>query len=101
MGLRGRHAWAPATLRLLQFFRRFQCLYFVLQGQAQLRIDDASIGKRCHELRIPDEDKTWRIVYRIDTDAILVLEVFKKTTEKTPSTVIDACKERIKRYDEL
>lgn len=25
-----------------------------------------SIGPRCHELRIQDKDKTWRIVYRID-----------------------------------
>ncbi len=29
-----------------------------------------SIGKRCHELRIVDEDSIWRVVYRIDDDAI-------------------------------
>ncbi len=34
-----------------------------------------SIGKRCHELRIDDENATWRIVYRIDSDAIVILEV--------------------------
>src|SRR5258705_4373638 len=34
-----------------------------------------SIGTRCHELRIQDQDKSWRIVYRIDTDAIVILEV--------------------------
>jgi phage-related protein len=33
-----------------------------------------AIGARCHELRIND----WRIVYRIDDDAIVVLEVFLK-----------------------
>jgi phage-related protein len=30
-----------------------------------------TIGPRCHELRIPDANRTWRIVYRIDTDAIV------------------------------
>src|SRR3954453_11898204 len=43
------------------------------------------IGPRCHELRVRDEDKNWRIVYRIDDDAILVTEVFPKTTGKTPN----------------
>ena len=33
-----------------------------------------SIGKRCHELRIVDEDSTWRVVYRIDDDAIVIAE---------------------------
>jgi phage-related protein len=58
-----------------------------------------SIGKRCHELRIQDRNKTWRIVYRIDADAIVILEVFEKKTQQTPKSVIDTCKERIKDYD--
>ena len=29
-----------------------------------------SIGARCQELRVNDQDKTWRIIYRIDEDAI-------------------------------
>lgn len=59
------------------------------------------IGRRCHELRIPDPitDKTWRIIYRIDPDAIVVLELFAKKTQKTPQGVIDVCKQRIKLYD--
>jgi phage-related protein len=60
-----------------------------------------SIGAHCHELRIPDEQKTWRIVYRIDPDAIVIAEVFQKTTGKTPTHVIEACKQRLRRYDEL
>jgi hypothetical protein len=28
-----------------------------------------TIGRRCHELRIRDENQTWRIVYRVDEDA--------------------------------
>jgi phage-related protein len=59
-----------------------------------------SIGKRCHELRIVDENQTWRVVYRIDDDAIVVLEVFSKRTRETPKKVIDRCKRRIKDYDE-
>lgn len=57
------------------------------------------IGPRCHELRINDETVTWRIVYRIDDDAIIILEVFDKKTGKTPKAVIDNCKRRIKLYD--
>jgi phage-related protein len=51
-----------------------------------------SIGRRCHELRINDERSTWRIVYRVDEDAIVILEVFSKKTQQTPKGVIDACK---------
>lgn len=58
-----------------------------------------SIGRRCHELRIVDQDVDWRIVYRIDADAIVILEVFSKTTKRTPKRVIDACKRRIAQYD--
>ena len=59
------------------------------------------IGKRCHELRIGDKDQDWRIVYRVDSDAIVILEVFAKATRRTPQTVIDACKRRLKQYDSL
>lgn len=58
------------------------------------------IGARCHELRIQDEDQTWRIVYRLDPDAVVILEVFSKKTQETPKRVIDACKQRLKRYNE-
>ncbi|MBI2266437.1 MAG: type II toxin-antitoxin system RelE/ParE family toxin [Armatimonadetes bacterium] len=57
-----------------------------------------SIGLRCHELRIDDEDKTWRIVYRIDNDAIVILEVFEKKTQKTPREVLENCRRRIRLY---
>ena len=58
-----------------------------------------SIGPRCHELRINDADKTWRVIYRIDPDAIVIAEVFAKKTEKTPKDVIQACKKRLMEYD--
>ncbi len=58
-----------------------------------------SIGKRCHELRIQDEKVTWRIMYRVDSDAIIILEVFAKKTNKTPKEVIKNCQRRLKLYD--
>jgi phage-related protein len=42
---------------------------------------------------------TWRIIYRIDDDAIIILEVFNKKTQQTPKNVINVCKKRIKEYD--
>jgi phage-related protein/DNA-binding XRE family transcriptional regulator len=55
-----------------------------------------SIGTRCHELRINDENLTWRIVYRIYTDAILILDVFEKKTKKSQNQIsIFASKESI------
>ena len=58
-----------------------------------------TIGAHCHELRIVDTHSIWRIVYRIDADAILILEVFSKKTRETPQNVIDTCKKRIGNYD--
>lgn len=58
-----------------------------------------SIGSHCHELRIMDEKKSWRIIYRIDRDAIVILEVFRKTTQQTPQRVIADCKRRLSQYD--
>ena len=57
------------------------------------------IGQRCYELRINDQNKTWRIMYRIDKDAIVILEVFEKRTQKTPQSVIEVCRKRIRSYD--
>jgi len=58
-----------------------------------------SIGSNCHELRIVDENTTWRIIYRIDADAIIILEVFSKKTTQTPKRIIEICKKRLKDYD--
>ncbi|MBN1997753.1 type II toxin-antitoxin system RelE/ParE family toxin [candidate division KSB1 bacterium] len=60
-----------------------------------------SIGPRCYELRINDINLTWRIMYRIDPDAIIILHVFEKKTTKTPKQVIDLCQNRLKFYDSL
>ena len=60
-----------------------------------------AVGRRCHELRIIDADVTWRLVYRIDADAIVVAEVFAKKTQATPKSVIEACKRRLRAYDAI
>lgn len=59
------------------------------------------IGARCHELRNNDESNTFRIMYRVDADAIVVLEVVKKKTEQTPQSVIETCRHRLRAYDRL
>jgi phage-related protein len=58
------------------------------------------IGERCHELRVVDNDKTWRIIYRIDSDAIVILDVFSKKTRSTPKSVIDRSRQRLREYDD-
>jgi phage-related protein len=58
-----------------------------------------SIGPHCHELRVRDRDKNWRLIYRIDTDGIVILAVFQKTTRETPDHVIENCRRRLRRYD--
>lgn len=60
-----------------------------------------SIGPHCAELRIVDADKTWRIIYRVDPDAVLIADVFAKKTQTTPKAVIDLCKKRLRTYDAL
>lgn len=59
------------------------------------------IGSNCHELRINDEEKTWRIVYFIDNEAIVILSIFAKTTNKTPKKVIEICQKRLKQYQNI
>jgi phage-related protein len=59
----------------------------------------SSVGPRCHELRIKDMDADWRIIYRIDPDAMVILEVFRKMTRTTPKQVINTCGQRLRHYD--
>jgi len=60
-----------------------------------------AVGRRCLELRIRDRKKNWRIMARIDRDAVVVVEVFEKKTRTTPAKVIATCKDRLTRYDEI
>lgn len=58
-----------------------------------------AIGARCHELRVPDEGATWRLLYRTDPDAIVIAAVFSKKTRTTPKTVLDTGRRRFQAYD--
>jgi phage-related protein len=57
-----------------------------------------AIGKRCHELRVVDRDQTWRIMHYLAVDAVVVLDVFSKKTEGTPTIVLDTCRTRLAAY---
>lgn len=57
------------------------------------------VGPRCGALRVRDAEHNWRIMYRIDSDAVLVVEVYAKKTRKIPDEVIERCKKRLKQYD--
>jgi phage-related protein len=82
---------AGMLLRLLQHGERLG------MPQAEPLSD---VGKRCGALRVRDAGHNWRIMYRIDPDAVLILEVYAKKSQKIPDEVIERCQERIKRYDE-
>lgn len=60
-----------------------------------------AIGPGCHELRVVDAHSTWRIVYRIDTDAIVIGDVFCKKAQATPKSTLDACRRRFSAYDAI
>jgi phage-related protein len=59
------------------------------------------IGPRCGALRIPDAGNNWRIIFRVDPDAVLILEVYSKKTRKMPDEVVERCQKRITRYDTI
>ena len=61
----------------------------------------SNLGPRCHELRINDEVGTFRIMYRVDADAIIILDVWMKKTQQTPLSVMGACRRRLREYDRL
>jgi phage-related protein len=86
---------AAARLKAGFLLRKLQ------QGQ-KLEMPDSRpmpvIGKQCHELRINDKNSTWRIIYYLADNAVIILEVFAKKTQKTPKNVIDTCKKRLFLY---
>ena len=75
-----------------------------LQRGEKLRMPQSrplpSLGARCHELRIQDAGATWRLVYRVDADAIVIAEVVSKKTQTTPRHVMQVCQRRLRAYDQ-
>lgn len=59
------------------------------------------VGRRCHELRIDDREtgNAWRIIYRVDPDAIVIVDLFAKKSEVTPQVAIERSARRLRLYD--
>ena len=100
-------AWLAGEIRTPPFSRaaRIQAGYLLrlLQSGKTLGLPHSrpmpTIGRACHELRVVDESQTWRVIYRVDPDAVVILEVFSKKSQATPKRVIDTCKRRLRAYD--
>jgi phage-related protein len=86
--------------------RRAGFLLRMLQRGESLSMPDSrpmpSIALRCHELRVRDGVAriTWRIFYRIDSDAIVVSEILAKKSQRTPAEAIARCRRRLRQYDD-
>jgi phage-related protein len=89
---------AAARVRAGELLRR-------LQRGASLGLPESRpmpvIGLRVHELRVNDHEAgiDWRIVHRIDPDAILVVHWFAKKTRTTPRRIVALCHKRLAGYD--
>lgn len=102
-------AWMHAEIRTPPFSRAGRIEAGVLLRKLQLgeRLGMPhsrpmpSIAPGCHELRLHDSDFSWRIVYAIDADAIVILDVFAKKTRATPTSVIAVCRNRLAEYRRL
>ena len=55
-----------------------------------------AVGPRCRELRLRVDGE-----FRADADAIVILDVFHKKTQRTPRRVIESCRRRLRAYDAL
>ncbi len=61
-----------------------------------------AVGCGCHELRVQDaiSRTTWRLVYRIEADCVVIVDIFAKKTQRLPAEVVWKCRARLRRYDE-
>ena len=86
---------------------RIEAGFLLRQLQAGIRLSMPhvrpmpSLGARCYELRIQDARSTWRVMLRVDVDAIVIADIFRKTTNQTPEAVLERCRQRLRRYDEV
>jgi phage-related protein len=76
--------------------RRLQCGDKLSMPHARTM---SSIGRRCMELRIPDSSIAWRIVVRVDADAVVIAGIFSKKTAKMPKQIMEKCRQRLRDYD--
>lgn len=57
-----------------------------------------AVGPRCGELRVRDAQHNWRIVYHIDDDFVVILDVFAKTSPQAQKQSIARCQKRLAEY---
>ena len=99
--------WLHGEVKSLPFSaearRETGMLLRLLQEGEKLHLPHAEplpgLGARCGALRIRDAGHSWRIVYRADSDAVLILEVYAKKTRAMPNAVRDRCRRRLESYD--
>jgi phage-related protein len=88
----------------LQARREMGFLLRQLQGGEKLSLPHSrpmpTIGAGCHELRVTEKNKTWRLFYFLDLEAIVILEVAEKKSQKTPQFVIELCQKRLSHYEQ-
>ena len=76
-----------------------------LQRGESLSMPDArampALGPRVLELQVDDKEARvrWRILCRVDEDAVVVAHWFAKKTRTTPRAAIRTCQRRIREYD--
>lgn len=99
--------WLRGEIKTPPFSKEARLEAGVLLRQLQLGVSIGlphsrpmpTVGAKCHELRITDAQAIWRIVYRIDPDAIVLLDVFTKKTARTSKRVVENCRRRLRQYD--
>ena len=60
----------------------------------------SDLKPNCYEIRIKDKQTWYRIIYRIDADAIIILHAFEKKSNKISKRHLETCRNRMKQYDE-
>jgi phage-related protein len=60
-----------------------------------------SLGRGCHEFRVQDGTVTWRILVRLDADAVVIGAISAKKATRTPRQVLEACRRRFRHYDAI
>lgn len=59
------------------------------------------IGTRVYELRVadPEAGAHWRLFYRIDRDAIVVVDWYDKNTQRAPQRILERAARRLREHD--
>lgn len=88
-----------ARRRLGWLLRRLQAGESI--GLPESRPMNKAFGPRCHELRVSDGESglEWRLAYRVDPDAIVVVHWWAKRQQRTAVRDQERVRARLRRYD--